>query len=279
MSTTTGTTVAREQVRTAAQGGLRHELGLVAWQVRYEQRGFWRNRRRALASFAFPLMFLLIFGSLDGGAHIKDRGNLPFIDFYVPGIIAYAVMVLGFSNMAMSIANLRETGIIKRMRSTPMPWTSYLAGITLSSVLTVFAAVVVLLAVGIVLMGARIFTATLPGLAVTVVLGTACFTTLGIAISRLIPNPEGGMPILMFVTLPITFVSEVFFPLEGVPSWLRSIANVFPLRPLSNALQAAFDPRTHGAGLVGHDLRSLAIWTIVGGYLMVRTTRQLSARD
>jgi ABC-2 type transport system permease protein len=275
----TTTAVARESARAKAPGGLRRELSLVAWQVRYEQRGFWRNRRRALASFAFPLMFLLIFGSLDGGAHIKDRGELPFIDFYVPGIIAYAVMVLGFSNMAMSIANLRETGIIKRMRSTPMPWTSYLAGITLSSVLTVFAAVVVLLAVGIVLMGARIFTATLPGLAVTVVLGTACFTTLGIAISRLIPNPEGGMPILMFVTLPITFVSEVFFPLEGAPSWLKSIANVFPLRPLSNALQAAFDPRTHGAGLVGHDLRSLAIWTVVGCFLMVRTMRALSARD
>ncbi len=275
----TTSTVAPERARVATRGSLGHELGLVAWQVRYEQRGFWRNRRRALASFAFPLMFLLIFGSLDGGAHIKERANLPFIDFYVPGIIAYAVMVLGFSNMAMSIANLRETGIIKRMRTTPMPWSSYLAGITLSSVVTVLAAVVVLLAVGIVLMGARVFTATLPGLAVTVVLGTACFTTLGIAISRLIPNPEGGMPILMFVTLPITFVSEVFFPLEGAPSWLKSIANVFPLRPLSNALQAAFDPRTHGAGLVGHDLRSLAIWTLVGSFLMVRTMRSLSARD
>jgi ABC-2 type transport system permease protein len=282
MSATTGittSTVTRENARVAARGGLRHELSLVAWQVRYEQRGFWRNRRRALASFAFPLMFLLIFGSLDGGAHLKERGNLPYIDFYVPGIIAYAVMVIGFSNMAMSIANLRETGIIKRMRSTPMPWSSYLAGITFSSVLTVFAAIVVLLAVGIVLMGARVFTATLPGLAVTVILGTACFTTLGIAISRLIPNPESGMPILMFVTLPITFVSEVFFPLEGAPSWLKQVADVFPLRPLSNALQAAFDPRTHGAGLVGHDLRSLAIWTIVGCFLMVRTMRSLSARD
>ena len=105
----------------------------------------------AIFSFAFPLMFLLIFGSLDGGAHLKERGNLPFIDFYVPGIIAYAVMVIGFSNMAMSIANLRATGIIKRMRSTPMPWSSYLAGITFSSVLTVFASVVLLLAVGVVL--------------------------------------------------------------------------------------------------------------------------------
>jgi ABC-2 type transport system permease protein len=87
------------------------------------------------------------------------------------------------------------------------------------------------------------------------------------------------MPVLMFITLPLSFVSEVFFPLEGAPSWLKSIADVFPLRPLSNALQAAFDPRTHGAGLVGHDLRTLAIWTAVGCLLMVRTMRSLSARD
>jgi ABC-2 type transport system permease protein len=273
------TTITPQAQRVVTSRGLRHELALVAWQVRYEQRGFWRNRRRAMFSFAFPLMFLLIFGSLDSGAHLKDRGNLPFIDFFVPGIIAYAVMVIGFSNVATSIANLREMGIIKRMRATPMPWASYLAGITLSMVITVLASVLVLLVVGIVLMGAQVFTATLPGLLVTVVLGTACFTTLGIAVSRLIGNPDSGMPVLMFITLPMSFVSEVFFPLEGAPSWLKSIADVFPLRPLSNALQAAFDPRTHGAGLVGHDLRTLAIWTVIGCFLMVRTMRLLSARD
>jgi ABC-2 type transport system permease protein len=273
------TAVSEENAEVRKPGDLRHELSLVAWQIRYEQRAFWRNRRRAIFSFAFPLMFLLIFGSLDGGSHLKERGNLPFIDFFLPGIIAYAVMTIGFSNVAMSIANLRETGIIKRMRMTPMPWASYFGGFTISMVFTVFASVVVLLVVGIVLMGARVFTATLPGLIVTVLLGTVCFTTLGIAISRLIPNPDSGMPVLTFLTLPLSFVSEVFFPLEGAPSWLKSIADFFPLRPLSNALQAAFDPRTHGAGLVGHDLRTLAIWTVFGCFMMIRTMRQLSARD
>lgn len=275
----TPTALAREHVPGRMQGGRRHELGLVAWQIRYEQRGFWRNRRRAIFSFAFPLMFLLIFGTLSGGAHIKERGNLPLIDFYVPGIIAYAVMVIGFSNMAMFVANLRESGIIKRVRTTPMPWSSYLAGITLSNVLVVFASIVLLLAIGVLLMGARVFTATLPGLILTVVLGTACFTTLGIAVSRLIPNTDSGMPVLMFFTLPLSFVSEVFFPLDGAPSWLKQVADVFPLRPLSNSLQAAFDPRTHGAGFIGHDLRTLTIWTAVGCFAMVRTMRQLSARD
>ena len=273
------TTIAHETPRAHSRGGLLADLKLVAWQVRYEQRGFWRNRRRSLFSFAFPLMFLLIFGELGHGQHIKTRGNLSLIDFYVPGIIAYAILVIGFSNMAMMIANLRETGIIKRMRSTPMPWVAYLAGITLNSVLTVFASVVVLLAVGTGLMGAHVRSSTLPGLIVTVVLGTACFTTLAIAASRLIPNPDSGMPILMFVTLPLSFISNVFFPLDGAPAWLESIARTFPLRPLADALETAFDPRTHGNGLVGHDLSTLLIWTAIGCFAMVRTMRMLSARD
>ncbi len=66
------TTIAQEPSRSASEDGLGRELGLVARQVRYEQRGFWRNRRRAMASFAFPLMFLLVFGSLEHNSHLKD---------------------------------------------------------------------------------------------------------------------------------------------------------------------------------------------------------------
>jgi hypothetical protein len=54
---------------------LRRDLALTAWQVRYAQRAFWRSRRAAILSIAFPLMFLIVFGSLNNG-HIDTRGNL-----------------------------------------------------------------------------------------------------------------------------------------------------------------------------------------------------------
>jgi len=261
-----------------AGSAIGRNLRLTAWQVLYEQRGFWRNRRRAMFSFAFPLMFLFIFGALNHG-HISSRGNISYIDFYVPGIIAYAVMVIGFSNMAMAIALLKDKGILKRMRTTPMPTGAYLAGITLSTVITILAAICLLLAVGAGLFGAQVRLSTLPGLLASCVLGIVCFTTLGIAASRLIGNPDGGMPILMFITLPLSFISNVFFPLEGVPGWLNSLAKFFPLRPLADGLQAAFDHRTHGAGFVGHDLSTLAIWAVVGCYAMLKTVRALSEKD
>ncbi len=254
------------------------EAALVGWQVLYEQRSFWRNRRRALASFAFPLMFLLIFGAITKGAHIKAQGNLAYINFYVPGIIAYAVMTIGFTNVAMSIALLRESGIIKRMRVTPMPWSFYLAGIVLSTVLTVLAATVLLLLVGVVFFGAELHASTLPALALMVILGTACFTPLGIAVSRFITKPDSGMPVLMLIVLPLSFISNVFFPVEG-SKVLKDIGKAFPLRPLAEGLGPAFHPTVQGSGLIGHDVQTLLIWAVVGCILMVRTVRMLSARD
>ena len=64
---------------------LRRDLGLVGRQVRYEQRSYWRNRGRGVFTFVFPLMFLVIFASLDRSNHISSLGGLPYDDFLVPG--------------------------------------------------------------------------------------------------------------------------------------------------------------------------------------------------
>jgi ABC-2 type transport system permease protein len=265
--------------RAGASRSLLGELVLVAWQVRYEQRAFWRNRRRAVASFAFPLMFLLIFGALESSQHLPAAGGrIAYIDFYVPGIIAYTSMVIGFSSMAMVIATLRDKGVIKRMRTTPMPWSSYLAGIVISTVITVIAATIVLLLIGLAFYKAELRTAAIPGFVATIALGTACFTSLGIAISRLIPKPDSGMSILMFVTMPLSFVSQVFFPVDK-PKWLVEVGKFFPLRPFAEGLAPTFNAHASGSGFVGSDLRSLAIWTVVGCVLMIRTMRKLSSED
>jgi ABC-2 type transport system permease protein len=255
---------------------LRRDLGLLGWQVLYEQRAFWRNRRRALASLGFPLMFLLIFGGIVHG-RLKSAGNVPFIDFYVPGMIAYAAMVIGFNNMSMSVALLRHEGILKRVRATPMPWSLFLGGVVLNAVLVVTLATVLLLAIGLAFYGATVRVAALPGLVVTVALGTAAFAALGIAASRLIPRPDSGMPVLMFLVLPISFISNVFFPIES--GTLKEIGSFFPLWHVSHGLRPAFEPWAHGAGLTRGDIVSLAIWTAVGLVVMVRAMRSLSAKD
>jgi ABC-2 type transport system permease protein len=259
---------------TAATSTLRRDLGLAAWQVRYEQRAFWRNRGRGIFTFAFPIMFLVIFASLFKGQHISERGGISYNDFFVPGILAYGLIATTYVNMAISTAILRDEGVLKRMQGTPLPRWAYVAGRIGSTVLIVLAMTAVTLGLGAALWGVHVRGSTLPAVILALVLGTACFTTLGIGITRLIPNAEAAPAIVNISILPLTFISGIWFVPDNMPKWLLDIAKVFPIRPLADSLQYAFDPRTSGAGVKAADVKTLAIWTAVGIVMMVRFLRR-----
>jgi ABC-2 type transport system permease protein len=252
----------------------RRDLSLMAWQVRYEQRAYWRNRGRGIFTFAFPIMFLVIFASLDKGSHISSLGGIPYDDFFVPGILAYGVIATTFINLAMSTAILRDQGILKRMQGTPLPRWAYVLARIVSTCLIMATMTVIILVLGATIWGLDFRAGILPGLIITLVLGTAAFTTLGIGMTRFIPNAEAGPVVINLFVLPLTFISGIWFPTNSLPAALKDIANVFPIRALAGSLQYVFDPRHHGLALNGADLRTLAIWTVVGVWLMLRFLRQ-----
>src|SRR5437763_14282227 len=127
---------------------LKGDLGLLGWQIRYEQRAYWRNRGRGLFTFIFPLMFLVIFASLNTKHRISAYGGIPYNDFFVPGILAYGVIATTFINMAISTAILRDQGVLKRMQGTPLPPWAYVLARIGSTVVIVLAMTVLTLALG-----------------------------------------------------------------------------------------------------------------------------------
>jgi len=171
---------------------LRRDLGLVGWQIRYEQRAYWRNRGRGIFTFVFPIMFLVIFGSLNQNTHIDTRGGISYDYFIVPGILAYGVIATTYLNMAIATAVLRDEGILKRMKGTPLPRWAYVAA-RIGSTLVIMAMMTVLvLGLGAAAYGLQLRASTLPGLIVTLLLGTAAFTALGvIAMLRFLRAPQG----------------------------------------------------------------------------------------
>jgi ABC-2 type transport system permease protein len=253
---------------------LRRDLGLVAWQIRYEQRAYWRNRSRGIFTFVFPLMFLVIFASIDKGVTIKSRGGIPYDDFFVPGILAYAVIATTYVNLAISTAILRDQGVLKRMQGTPLPRWAYIAARIGSTFLIVTAMSALVLVLGGTVWGVHFRLETLPAVLLTLALGAAAFTALGIGITRFVPNAEAAPVIVNLTVLPLTFISSIWFPPNGMPQGLVDVAKVFPIRPLADGLQYAFDPRNTGDGFNGADLRSLLIWTVIGVVLMLRFLRQ-----
>jgi len=258
----------------ATSSTLRRDLGLVAWQVRYEQRAYWRNRIRAVFTFVFPLMFLVIFASINHSTRLSSLGGIPYDDFFVPGILAYGLIATTYVNMAISTSLLRDMGVLKRMQGTPLPRWAYIAARIASTVVIVLAMTVITLGLGVVAYGVHIRASTLPALIATLIVGTAAFTTLGIGITRFIPNSDAAPVVVNLTVLPLTFISSIWFPAAGMPKLLRDVANVFPIRPLADGLERAFNPYTHGAGFSGSDLRTLAIWAAVGIFLMLRFLRQ-----
>ncbi|MGI8506934.1 MAG: ABC transporter permease [Solirubrobacteraceae bacterium] len=259
---------------TVPQSTLGRDLGLVGAQIRYEQRAYWRNRGRGIFTFAFPIMFLVIFASLDKGQHLSTRGGIPYDDFFVPGILAYGVIATTFINLSISTAILRDDGVLKRMQGTPLPRWAYVAARIGSTFLIMIAMTVVVLGLGIAIWGLHFRAGALPGLILTLLLGTAAFTTLGIGITRFLPSAESGPVVVNLAVLPLTFISNIWFPADSLPKVLKEIANVFPIKALASGLQYVFDPRHHGAAISGSNLETLAIWTVIGVYLMVRFLRQ-----
>ena len=265
MNTTATTLVSSRHLDvTTSPSSRRRDLRLAVRQVGFEQRAFWRNRTRAFFSVGLPLMFLVVFNALNGSHHIDELGGITYATWFVPGILAYGLMMATFSNLAVGITVARDTGVLKRLRGTSLPTWVYIVGRVGSTLITAATLVAATLGLGVAVYGVHVRLATLPGLLATLVLGSMCFTVLGLAITAAIPNAEAAPAIVNVVLLPLTFVSGIWMVLTEAPTWLDVIAKIFPVRAFAHSLQHAFHPATTGTGIVRTDLMVLAIWTLVG---------------
>jgi ABC-2 type transport system permease protein len=250
------------------------DLRLAGWQVLEEQRLFWRNRQAAVFGFVMPLMLLVVFATLNHGANVTiGHHSRSYVSFFIPGILSYGLVTVGFMNLAMGTVALRETGILKRMRGTPLPAWAYLGGRVGSQVIAGLALAALTLALAVVAYGVRLPGAAMVGFTVTLIVGICCLTALALGLTRFIRDQDAARPVSMLIVLPLTFVSGIWYPIDGLPHWLQVVAGDLPLRPLADGLQHAFAPAVHGTAIVGHDLLVLAIWTLIGIRLTARALR------
>ena len=105
------------------------DLALTARQLRYDQKSFWRNPQYVFFTVIQPLIFLFIFVSVFGNKTTLVAGHeIKRSTYYVPAIATLAIMSATFFNLTISLSRLREQGILKRIRSTPLPPDVFLAG-------------------------------------------------------------------------------------------------------------------------------------------------------
>ena len=183
-------------------------LRLLARQIRYENRSFWRNPAAAFFTFAFPLIFMFVFQAIFGSQVESD--GLTAASFFTPAIVAFSIVNACFTSLAMTTVSVREEGILKRVRGTPLPSLVYLTARISHAVLVGLLLVVVVAAFGALAYGVAFPWDQLPMLLLTLLLGSACFCALGLAISGLIPNERAAPAVVNAIILPLLFVSDVF---------------------------------------------------------------------
>lgn len=235
-------------------------------QVNFVNKAFWRNPSRAFFTFAFPLMFLVIFTALLGNSTVNiGHQTITTSTYYVSAMAAFGLITACYSNIAMTMTFQRESGILKRIHGTPLPSAAFLG-----------ARVVHALFMGILLVvitagfGALFYDVTVPsGLSlvrflVMLVVGAMAFCALGLAVSGFVPNADAAPAVVNASILPLLFLSGIFVPFgNSTPDWIVWIARVFPVRHFAAGMQAGF----LGTTFHWNDVLVVAAWG-VGGLLV-----------
>lgn len=237
------------------------DMALTWRQFRLERKMFWRNPTAAFFNFLLPLLFLALFGAI-------FSGNQDDLDVIVPGIAGMSVMATTFTALATQVTFLREQGVLKRMRGTPLPSGAYLGGLFLSAVTNACAQIVIVVVAGRAFFGIG-WPADWAELVLFTVAGVACLASLGVAYSHVIPNFDAAPAFTNFVFLPVIFISGVFYDVDNAPAFLHDIARALPLTHIIDGLSGALVGGSSIADNAGA-LGVIALWTAFGAVFAVR---------
>jgi ABC-2 type transport system permease protein len=250
------------------------DVRLALRQVWYINLAFVRNPASLFFTLIFPLMFLVIFTVIFGNGKVEVApGQIVRVaTFYVPAIAAFSVITACYTNIAISLSFSRDSGALKRIHGSPLPVWSYMAARVLHSVVIAILLVGICAAFGAIFYGATLPTTTLPAFALTLVIGSAVFCALGVAVTAAIPNADAAPAVVNGTILPLLFISNVFIPLQNPPMWLDIVGKIFPIRHFADALIGSYF-QLNGSGLHTNDLLVLGAWGIAGTVIGVRFFR------
>ncbi|MGW2989482.1 ABC transporter permease [Streptomyces goshikiensis] len=197
-----------------------------------------RDKATLFFTFAFPLLFLVVFGLIFSGQDVEETGR-PYISYIAPGVMSWGVANAAVFGIAFTLMQWRRDDLLRLIRLTPTPLTTVLAS-----------RYVLALAVGVVQAAVFVAVAMLPGFGLTLdarwplvlpalVLGITAFLAIGVIVGTYANTPEAVAAIANCLMVPMAFLSGSFLPLDMMPSWLRQVSRVLPLRYLNDAATGA----------------------------------------
>jgi ABC-2 type transport system permease protein len=234
-------------------------MRLFLHELRGELRLYTRSKELAFFTFLLPLILFVLLGSTYGDDTINgDRGS----DFLEAGMLGYGLVSTAFAGLAIFMIIRRESGILKRVRATPLPAWMYLTAV-LSATLIAFA----VNSVCMIAIGRGLFSVPLPddmlSFVLTLLLGAVAFASLGLGMAAIVRSAEGASATVNAVYLPMSFISGSFFSPHSFPQFLRAIADVLPL---TYFIRLTRDVMLHGHQFWDSwgDVGAVAAWGAIG---------------
>ncbi|HEY6960322.1 MAG TPA: ABC transporter permease [Gaiellaceae bacterium] len=243
-------------------------MTLFLHELRTEQLLFWRNREAAFFTFFLPIIFFLVFGSIYGNDTISGIKGAAFLE---AGMIGYGVASTAFAGLAITMVIRRESGVLKRIRSTPLPPWTYLVAVLVSTFVSFLIESVLIIAIGRILFGVALPDRPFSLLA-TLALGAVAFAAMGLGLTGAVRSAEGSSAVVNFVYLPMAIISGTFFSPNKYPGFLKAIADILPLTYFTKLTRDVMVRHHH----MWHDLGAIGVvllWGAIGLAAAIRGFR------
>jgi ABC-2 type transport system permease protein len=233
-------------------------------QFRFERHMFWRNPSAAFFNFLLPLVLLLLIAGAFGTTTKR-------LDTLIPGLAAMNMFATTFNALAYNITFLREQGVLKRIRGTPLPTPAYFGGLLGNALVNAVVQVGLVVVLGHVIWGVA-WPRDWGALIVFTLLGVIAFAALGIAFAHAIPNFSAAAAYVNIVFLPVILVSGTFYSTKSLPSVLDALARVLPLKHLIDGFSGAI-VTGHGVADNLTAVAVLCVWGTIGVFCAIRYFR------
>jgi ABC-2 type transport system permease protein len=239
-------------------GFLRQSLALAEMELRKLR----HDPTELLTRIIQPVLWLGIFGEVFTRIRAIPTGRLPYLDFMAPGVLAQSVLFIAIF-YGIAVIWERDLGIVHKLLVSPAPRVALVLGKALSAgVRALPQGFMVYLLAG--LLGVRInwHLGALAGVAVTILLGAAAFSTLSLIAACIVKTRERFMGIGQALTMPLFFASNAVYPISIMPDWLKALAHINPLTYEVDAMRALMVAGGRSLYGIGLDLIVLAAATV-----------------
>ncbi|OII64978.1 ABC transporter [Streptomyces sp. CC53] len=235
-------------------------------------RAYVRDKTTLFFTFAFPLLFLVVFGLIFHGKDVEQSGQ-PYINYIAPGVLAWGVANAAVFGVGFVLMQWRRDDLLRLIRMTPVRLPAVLGS-----------RYVLALGIGLVQTALFVGVALLPwfGLRLAsgwplvlpvLVLGITAFLAIGVIVGSYAKTPEAVAAIANCLMIPMAFLSGSFFPLDAMPDWMQTLAKALPLHYLVDGTSAALTGTSGVGTAVATACAVLAGCAAVFGAVALKTFR------